>query len=154
MFDTFFGLPLHALVIHAVVVGLPVAAVASLAVAARPAWRARYLGWVVLLDGLNLIGVLVARQSGLAFYDRLNQPAVARSHREWGLRLVWLFLALMVVVVALWALQRAGSRAGLLGGVGALVAILSVATLVLVTVVGHMGSTAVWKATVDSTSNP
>jgi len=154
MFDTFFGLPTHALVVHAVVVGLPLAALASLAVALRPSWRRRHLGWVALFDGVNLAGALVAKESGEAFYERLSHPAVARAHQEWGLRLVWVVLALAVVVVALWALQRAGSSAGLLTGVGALLAVVSVATLALVVVVGHMGSTAVWKATVTSTSAP
>ena len=42
MFDTIDGLPVHALVVHAVVVLLPLALLGTIAIAVRPAWRARF----------------------------------------------------------------------------------------------------------------
>jgi hypothetical protein len=46
MLDTFNGLPLHPLVVHAVVVLLPLSVVGAIVVALRPAWRQTY-GWLV-----------------------------------------------------------------------------------------------------------
>ena len=48
VFDTIFGLPTHTLVNHAAVVLVPLAAIATIAVALRPRWRERYAGWMVL----------------------------------------------------------------------------------------------------------
>ncbi len=40
MFDLINGLPIHPLVVHGVVVLLPLAILGTIAIAARPAWRA------------------------------------------------------------------------------------------------------------------
>ncbi|MCW2828706.1 MAG: hypothetical protein JWQ67_2322, partial [Marmoricola sp.] len=42
MFDTFNGIPLHPLVVHAVVVLLPLAILGTIAIAVRPGWRGKY----------------------------------------------------------------------------------------------------------------
>ena len=42
MFDLINGLPVHPLVVHAVVVLLPLATLGLIAIAVRPAWRRTY----------------------------------------------------------------------------------------------------------------
>lgn len=42
MFDLINGIPLHPLVVHAIVVLLPLATIGTLAIALRPRWRTRY----------------------------------------------------------------------------------------------------------------
>lgn len=66
MFDTVFGLPLHTLVVHAVVVLVPLAALGTVAIAAVPAWRARFGVPVLLLTVAAVASVPVAVQSGSA----------------------------------------------------------------------------------------
>jgi hypothetical protein len=153
MFDTIFGLPMHVLVIHATVVSLPAAALVTIAVVARPAWRARFAPWIALLN-LAILGLtFVTVRSGLALFHRLGRIEVAERHRDLGNILLWIVVAFAAASVLLWLVQRSGQRV-LATGVAALVALLAGATAVQTILVGHSGSTAVWKATVDATEPP
>jgi hypothetical protein len=153
MFDTIFGLPMHVLVIHATVVSLPAAALVTIAVVARPAWRARFAPWIALLN-LAILGLtFVTVRSGLALFHRLGRIEVAERHRDLGNILLWIVVAFAAASVLLWLVQRSGQRV-LATGVAALVALLAGATVVQTILVGHSGSTAVWKATVDATEPP
>ena len=58
------GIPAHPLVVHAVVVLLPLAAVATLLVVARPVWRRQLGVWVLLLAAAGVFAVPVAATTG------------------------------------------------------------------------------------------
>jgi hypothetical protein len=153
MFDTIFGLPMHVLLVHAAVTLLPAAALATIAVVVRPAWRARYVSWMAVLN-LAILGLtFVTVRSGLALFDRLDQIEVARRHRDLGNILLWLVVAFAAACVVLWLVQRA-RQPMLTAAVAVLVVLLAGATGVQAILVGHSGSTAVWKGTVDATSAP
>ena len=64
MFDTVLGLPVHPLVVHAVVVLVPLSAVGAVAIALVPRWRERYGVLVLLLSTAALAMVPVATRSG------------------------------------------------------------------------------------------
>jgi len=108
MFDTIDGLPVHALVIHAVVVVLPLMAVLTIVVAVRRGLRERYSWWVlagnVVVAGLTL----VAKQSGEALRASLGGQ-IAKEHAALGTLLPWfaLFLVLASVGMALTRRNRA-----------------------------------------------
>ena len=75
MFDKLFDLPAHPLLIHAPIVLLPIAAIATVVLVVKPAWRARAGWWMV--GSLFVIVVLLfgAKESGealIAAYDRAN----------------------------------------------------------------------------------
>lgn len=73
MFDTVFGLPTHALVVHAVVVLLlPLAAIGGLMVAVLPRLRDRYGALVALLSVAAVPTVFVAQRSGEEPETRVN----------------------------------------------------------------------------------
>ena len=79
MFDLINGIPLHPLVVHAVVVLLPLAVLGTIAIALRPSWRVRYGPLVVaaaaVVDGAHPGGDLQrrgAREAG-------RRPGQARS---------------------------------------------------------------------------
>lgn len=72
MFDTVFGLPTHALVVHAVVVLLPLAAIGGLLVAVLPRLRDRYGALVALLSVAVVPTVFVAQRSGEQLETRVN----------------------------------------------------------------------------------
>jgi len=88
MFDTIDGLPVHALVVHAVVVLLPLMAVLTIVVAVRRGLRERYSWWVlagnVVVAGLTL----VAKQSGEALRASLGGQ-IAKEHAALGTLLPW-----------------------------------------------------------------
>jgi len=52
VFDTIAGLPIHPLVVHAVVMLLPLSAIGLIACVLRPAWRQRF-GILVVLGALG-----------------------------------------------------------------------------------------------------
>jgi hypothetical protein len=153
MFDTIFGLPMHVLLVHAAVISLPAAALVTIAVMVRPAWRERYALPVAALNVAMLVLTFVTVRSGLTFFDRLGRLQVAQRHRDLGNILLWIVVAFAVASVLLWLVQRAGQRV-LATGLAALVVLLGGATAVQTILVGHSGSTAVWKSTVDSTQAP
>ena len=69
MFDTITGLPLHPLVIHGVVVGVPLMAVVTILVAVRRNLRERYSWWVAGANSLLFLLTLVAKESGEALQE-------------------------------------------------------------------------------------
>ena len=122
MFGTVFGLPTHALVVHAVVVLLPLAAAAAVVVALVPAARRRYGVVVALLTVAAVGAVPVATRSGERLFARKSatfgpsdtvEAGLMERHRELGGQVLpWalLLLAGVLVVVAL-PLLTAGRRA-------------------------------------------
>lgn len=107
MFDLIGGLPLHPLVVHAVVVLLPLAAVGTVAIAVVPAWRRRFGVLVALAATAATAMVPVATRSGEALVRRVGPPA--GDHQLLGGELLWFALPLLVLV---WALVLADARAG------------------------------------------
>lgn len=149
MFDTVLGLPVHALVVHGVVVLLPLMALVTMIVAFVPRWRARVAWLVAVADLAMVLATVVARQSGEALQRRLGGQ-VAAEHAAVGRDLIWFALGLFAasVIVALTRDARGGSSR--------LAAALTFVAAALVTWwtirVGHTGADAVWKGIVASTN--
>ncbi|MGC4835188.1 DUF2231 domain-containing protein [Micromonospora vinacea] len=151
--DTVNGLPLHPLVVHAVVVLLPLAAIGVAALAIRPSWRGRYGGLVVLITALATVAVPVASSTGEGLEHRVGDPGV---HAQLGDTLIWFALPLLVASIALvWLHRRAARPAGEKSAtrrtsapVAVVIAVLAVvvaaANLVQVYRVGDSGAKAVW----------
>ncbi|MBW0118533.1 DUF2231 domain-containing protein [Pseudonocardia abyssalis] len=153
---TVVGLPLHPLIVHAVVVLLPLAAVGTLAAAARPAWR-RVLAIPTLLVALGgAVAVPLASSSGWQLRSSTGggSPLVAEhaARASFLLPAAVLFVALLAAVV--YADRRvpvaAGSHAGpvaasrLAPGLAVAAAVVGVAVAALVVWIGHAGASAVW----------
>ncbi len=151
------GLPLHPLVIHAVVVLLPLAAIGTLAMAVRPAWR-RSLAVPTLLVALGgTVAVPLATVSGqqLQAAQGGGSPLVA-EHAARAAALLptsLVYVALLAVTVYLALRSRSavpdageqhhgsGVQVSVLGWLSAAVgAVVSV----LVVWIGHAGASAVW----------
>ena len=71
MFDQINGMPVHALVIHAAVVFVPLLALAAIAYAVVPRWRPK-VGWAAVLLALGApVSTFVAMASGNELRDRM-----------------------------------------------------------------------------------
>ncbi len=155
--STVFGLPTHALVVHAAVVLIPLAALAVVLHALWPAARAR-LGIVTpLLAGVALVLTPVAIESGEDLQRLVGRSALVRQHAELADGLLPWVTGLFVVAVALWLLGRARRRAT--GAASArwvplAVAVVAVAVAAGVTQqvirTGHAGAKAVWSDVVPT----
>ena len=150
------GIPLHPLVIHAVVVFVPLAALAAIAMSA-PKWRWLARGPALVLTLGATAASFVATRSGEQLQDDrgLDTPLV-HTHEEWGERLMigmWVFAALVVVAFVVLPVatrlaggkDRPGSAAVLEKPLMVLVPIAAIAVLVLVVITGDAGAKAVWQ---------
>jgi hypothetical protein len=107
VFETFFGLPLHPLLVHAAVVFIPLLVVGALVYALIPRWRPRIEWAVVLLAVIAPLSALFSKLSGDAFRARiarrnLASPAILDKidvHRHYGTITLYVTLALGVVVL-------------------------------------------------------
>lgn len=167
VFDTISGLPVHALVVHAVVVLLPLLSLVTFFFVARPRWR-RELPWAILGNAVALAASYVAKESGERLQARLSsvstQP-VAEAHEKLATVLPYYALAQLVAsVIAYLLIRQASGRSQRAEVAQPSTAKLSIAiTLVLVagiaaTVwtyrVGDSGARAVWEGTIANTKAP
>jgi hypothetical protein len=152
------GVPLHPLVIHAVVVFAPMAALAAIAMSIpKYRWIAR---WPALLLTLAATAAtFVATRSGVDLMESregLSESPLVQTHQEWGGRLMiamWIFAAL--VIVAFWVLphvtrlkdaeDRVGKVAALEKPLMVVVPLAAVAVLALAVITGDAGAQAVWQ---------
>jgi uncharacterized membrane protein len=153
VFDLINGIPVHPLVVHAVVVLLPLSILGTVLIAVRPAWRATYGPLVVVLAAIATVLVPVATSSGEALEKRVGDPG---KHAALGDQLLWFALPLLVLVLALVVWDRVrrrqldtGAREARRGArVGTVLAVLAVLAAVAAGVqvyrVGDSGARAVW----------
>jgi uncharacterized membrane protein len=151
MFTQFNGLPVHPLVVHAVVVLLPAAVLGTIAIAVRPAWRRRYGTLVVGVTAVATALIPVATSSGEALEHRVGDPG---KHAALGDQLIWFAVPLLLLVAALVVLGTRADRTATDGeksrprSLGRTVAVLAVvaalATGVQVYRVGDSGARAAW----------
>jgi hypothetical protein len=148
--DTFNGLPLHVLVVHAAVIVTPVAALAALALV-RPSWRARLRWPIAIVLGAAWLLVWLARASGealqMAIKDQIsvNKAAVSAldAHITFADKLnSVLFVLVVVAVLFAWLLPKLPHAAGTVGAV--VIAVLAVLVIGLVAQTGEQGTRTAW----------
>jgi hypothetical protein len=154
VFDQVNGLPVHALVLHAAVVFVPLLALGAIVYALVPRWRSK-VGWAVaLLAVIAPLATLVAKLSGEKLYDRLVGQGlkgkgleILNDHMAFGTRTFWYSLALgvvsLVVVLSNW--RRPGSLPRVVDIVLRVVmVVLALISGYYVYRTGDSGATAVW----------
>jgi hypothetical protein len=151
--DTIFGLPVHALVVHATVVVVPTTAAAVLVSALWPRFR-RWASWGPLaLAVLSVILDPISTQSGEALEHRLPRTQLVQDHAHLADGLLPWVIGLFVGSVALYWRGRRVQRGDPVGAeaprwIGWLVTVVCVAaalgTLVEVVLIGHSGAVAAW----------
>ncbi len=108
VFETFFGLPLHPLVIHAAVVFIPLLIVAALVYVLAPQARAKLYWAVAVLGVVAPLSALFAKLSGDAFRIRIVRRHLANAeilnkidvHRHYGTVTLYVTIALGLVALA------------------------------------------------------
>ncbi|NUR25106.1 MAG: hypothetical protein HOV83_04535 [Catenulispora sp.] len=142
-----FDLPTHVLVIHLVVVGIPLAALATIAMAIRPQWRTGRIGLIIIgVDALAVVGTWIARVTGLEFLK--NSPGLRTlhpviDHKNLGLTLIWYMLGLLVAAILL-VLAEKYERPPLTTVFAIIATAAAVAAVVQTVRVGDAGARATW----------
>ncbi|WP_372736781.1 DUF2231 domain-containing protein [Nocardioides sp.] len=157
MFDLINGVPIHPLVVHAVVVLLPLAILGTIAIVVRPAWRVSVGPLVVAAAAIATALVPVATSSGEALEKHVGDPG---KHASLGDQLILFAVPLLVFSAALVWLARRQSQnkpvpqlRSLPTIIATLAVIASLAAAVQVYRVGDSGARAAWADQVTSTSS-
>lgn len=148
MLITVLGVPVHPLLVHAVVVLIPLSALGAAAVAARPRWTGPY-GPLVAAGALGgavsaTLAMLAGEQLEAALNITPEFAPVIEQHSSFGLSTViasWPF-AVLAVAAAVLARRPGGARQSRIAGV--LAAVAGAVALVFTVLAGHTGSDAVW----------
>ncbi|MBF9127772.1 hypothetical protein I0C86_01985 [Plantactinospora sp. S1510] len=154
MFREFMGLPVHPLLIHAVVVFVPLLALVSVAYVVLPRFRSR-LDWAAVALAVGApVSALFAKLSG----EELKEVLVARNyppegiakieeHQGYGDLTLWWSLALGVATVLLVVLtSRRRSLPGWLKLVlSGVVVVLGAISVYYVYLTGDTGAKTVWE---------
>ena len=105
------GLPAHVLLVHAIVVLLPLAAVLLVATAIWPRTRARLAGPNALLSLLVVVLVPVTTSAGEWLERRVTQTALLHEHAELGDGAIAAALPVAVLAVIVWWRNREATAA-------------------------------------------
>lgn len=151
MLEEINGLPTHVLLVHAVVVLIPIAALLTVLSAVWPAARRR-LGVITPLVALvALITVPLATEAGEWLQARVGATPLVAAHAELGDTMLIFAIGLFVGALIAWGvptLLLRRSRQAPPPWVGVVVAVVAVAlagaSVVQVFRVGESGSQAVW----------
>jgi hypothetical protein len=153
LLDTFAGLPVHALVVHGVVVLVPLAAIGAILMAAWPSFSRRFGPLIVVIAALGAGASFVAKESGEQFAKRVGTPL---PHADYGKWMPVFAGALFVLVLAFWLVDRGipmnRSRPAWLVVVAVVLVVLALGTIAWTVQVGHSGSEAAWKAIIQNTT--
>lgn len=150
MFDLINGLPVHPLVVHAVVVLLPLSVVGTFAIVLRPSWRHVYGPLVLACAAAGTALTPVATSSGEALEERVGDPG---QHAEMGDQLLWFAVPLLLLVAALVLFERRPpSSSRVLTGTAVLALVAAVACGVQVYRVGDSGAKAAWEDRIASSN--
>ncbi|PPG51442.1 MULTISPECIES: DUF2231 domain-containing protein [unclassified Rathayibacter] len=152
------GLPLHPLLVHAVVVLLPLAALMLVLGSVWPAARRRFGIFTPIIALAALIAVPLTTQAGEALERRTEPSAILELHTELGDHLLPWAAGLFLIALVQWLWFRrtrrsddhATTRRPVVGIVLAVAAIaVSVGATIDVVRIGDSGAQAVWS---DSTT--
>lgn len=145
------GLPLHPLVVHAVVVLLPLSAVGLVLLIFIPRWRPRFQ-WLVL-GGLVVggIGTYLAKVSGDSLSAAVGLPS---EHAEWGNLLVPVAMGL-TAIAGLWIfLTHLDGWTWAKRSVEVVTVPVALAAIVLTYLTGNSGARSVWEEQLVAARQP
>lgn len=145
-----FGLPAHPLVVHAAVVLLPLAAIATLVCAAAPRLRRHYAPIALAMAVVATLAVGLAQGSGEELEDQVDETELVEEHTEQGERVLPWAIAVTVVAAAITAIPVLVRRRPTLSARTVTAAVVAVSLVAgagatwTVTEVGHSGAKATW----------
>lgn len=142
-----FGLPLHPLVVHLVVVALPVGALGVAAAVIWPTVRSRYGILALIVLTLGALTAIAARFTGVVLAEQETLP---ETHAAFGTALMIVSLIAAGLSWAWWLLERRrdaappGSSPLAAMVSGAFTVTVAIAVVGLTVATGHSGADAVW----------
>ncbi|WP_438295474.1 DUF2231 domain-containing protein [Streptomyces sp. HUAS TT7] len=165
--DLINGIPAHVLFVHAVVVLVPLTALALILCAGLPSVMRRFGLALPALALVSLISVPLTTNAGEWLERHVNRSALVRQHTGLGDELLpWVIGLFLVVMGVWWSYRQAGRRTvgagGSTGGVATPLRIAAAALSLIVGVgagvqvyrIGDSGAKAAWQNGYSATANP
>ncbi|UQU68025.1 hypothetical protein COUCH_17835 [Couchioplanes caeruleus] len=110
------GLPAHILLVHAVVVLLPLAALLLVLTAAWPEARRRFAGPNAILSVLVVILVPLTTSAGEWLEERVPRTELLHDHAELGDTALFAAIPVALLALVVWWRHREATATGSLGG--------------------------------------
>lgn len=139
------GLPLHPLLVHSAVVLVPLVAIGALVMSYLPSFSRRHGKMILILAVIAQVSVFLAKMSGEAFSEILDKNV--GKHAELGEIAPLVTLPMVALIYLRWRMDRAGSSIGnvvIRRLTSVALVISSLASLILIFLVGHSGASSVW----------
>jgi hypothetical protein len=141
----FAGLPLHPLLVHSAVILVPLVAIGALVMSYLPSFSRRHGKLILIVALVAQVSVFLAKISGEAFSEILDKEV--EKHAQLGEIAPFVTIPMVALIYLRWRMDRAGSSTGSvairrLTSVALVIA--SLASLVVIFVVGHSGASSVW----------
>jgi hypothetical protein len=141
----FAGLPLHPLLVHSAVVLVPLVAIGGLVMSYLPSFSRRHGKLILIVALVAQVSVFLAKMSGEAFSEILDKEV--EKHAQLGEITPFVTIPMVVLIYLRWRMDRSGSSTGsvLIRRLTSVALVLaSVASLVVIFLVGHSGASSVW----------
>ena len=148
--EELFGLPAHPLVVHAAVVLLPLAAIATVVCAAVPRARRHYAPVALGLALVATLAVALAQGSGEELEEKVDETELVEEHTEHGEQVLPWAIAVTVAAAGVAAIPMLERRRPTLRGRTVTAVVVAVSLIAgagaiwTVIEVGHSGAKATW----------
>ncbi|MFD9637511.1 DUF2231 domain-containing protein [Streptomyces violascens] len=164
--DLINGIPAHVLFVHAVVVLVPLTALALILCAGLPSVMRRFGLALPALALVSLISVPLTTNAGEWLERHVNRSALVRQHTELGDELLpWAIGLFLVTMGVWWSYRRTDRQTADAGSTGAVATPLRIAAATLSLIVGlgagvqvyrigDSGAKAAWQNGYSATANP
>lgn len=146
--EKIFGLPAHPLLVHLPVVLVPVVAICAVMLALRKDWRRRFGRTLVAASAVSCVAVFMAKQSGEALFELMQQAPDIRRHEQLSDTTMILTLLLFASIVGMVVMDRRnGNRKTSRLSMGLSFLSIGFAVLALVGTIatGHEGAKITWE---------
>ena len=145
--EQLFGLPAHPLLVHFPIVAIPTLALLGLIMIVMPSFRDRFGKAIIALGVVTSVATVLAAQSGQALLDTYANGDFVDEHKRLGETLRLFVLGLTVSIIGLMLTAKRSTSTGrdpvsLL--MSALVAALSILSLIWAIRTGHEGARLRW----------
>jgi hypothetical protein len=139
------GLPLHPLLVHSAVILVPLVAIGALVMSYLPSFSRRHGKLILIVALVAQVSIFLAKISGEAFSEILDKEV--EKHAQLGEIAPFVTIPMVALIYLRWRMDRAGSSTGSvairrLTSVALVIA--SLASLVVIFLVGHSGASSVW----------
>ena len=147
---TLFGLPAHALLVHAIVVLAPLVATLQILCAVWPAARRRLVWLNVAIAAAVVVLTPLTTSAGEWLYNQSPEhSAILKTHEERGEWMIYFAVGLLVVgivqAVQHWMESRSSKPKRILSVIAAVLAVVvGASTIVGVVRIGDSGAQSVW----------